>query len=264
MGGLARISDDDVKVMLGRIKIDHSIGGTEPMTGWFGGATFSDTGGATWNAVEPEIRLLPTWTEFFGGSSPIPIGDGRLLWTVSGTVERDAQWQAGVTTSGPDARDFTPITLVAAAPDRDYSDIDAVRLRDGRLMAVVREHLTLQSVVAVSDDEGVSWSRPWPTPFQGSNIRLWTLRSGGVVCAFRDEDPNRRGVSLAVTDDGGRRWTDAGQLYSADLGAAHVPGSVCGYPDMVDLGDGTIGVVLHTYPSTEGTELHWLRLRDRT
>ena len=35
MGGLARIADDNVKVMMGRILIDLSLGGTEPMTGWY-------------------------------------------------------------------------------------------------------------------------------------------------------------------------------------------------------------------------------------
>jgi hypothetical protein len=39
---------------------------------------------------------------------------------------------------------------------------------------------------------------------------------------------------------------------------------VCGYPDLVTLGSGDIGAVLHTYPTADGIELHWLRLRDRT
>jgi hypothetical protein len=33
---------------------------------------------------------------------------------------------------------------------------------------------------------------------------------------------------------------------------------------MVDLGGGEIGAVLHTYPTADGIELHWLRLRDRS
>jgi hypothetical protein len=158
------------------------------------------------------------------------------------------------------------VTLVAAAPDRDYSDIDAVRLRDGRLMAAVREHLTLQSVVSLSEDDGATWSGLAPTPFKGSNVRLWTLRSGAVACAFRDEDPGRRGVSLAVTADGGRTWTDAGQLYAADLGASHVPGSVCGYPTFapIDPEGERVAAALHTYPTTTGSDLHFFVLRDRS
>ena len=45
MGGLARIADDNVKVMLGRILIDLSLGGTEPMTGWYVASTTTRDGG---------------------------------------------------------------------------------------------------------------------------------------------------------------------------------------------------------------------------
>ena len=33
--GLARVADDNVKMFLGRMRIDLSLGGTEPMTGWW-------------------------------------------------------------------------------------------------------------------------------------------------------------------------------------------------------------------------------------
>ncbi|MBM4409174.1 MAG: exo-alpha-sialidase [Chloroflexi bacterium] len=263
-GGLVRLFDGRLRLGYGQIQVDRSLPGREPMTGWFGSATFSADGGETWSAPEPEIRLFPTWTEFFGGSSPHPLADGRLLWTVSGTLERDREWQAGVTFSGPDARAFEPVTLVAAAPDRDYSDVDTVRLADGRFLAVVREHLTLQSVQAWSADEGRTWSPHRPTPFQGSNVRLWTLRSGAVMCAYRDEVPGRYGVSLSVTDDGGESWRFAGQLYAAGPEASHVPGSVCGYPTFAPLGDDLIAAALHSYPTPTGSDLHYLVLRERS
>ena len=270
-GGLVALPDGRLRLGYGQIQVDRSLPGTEPMTGWWGGATLSRDGGETWDAPGPEIRLFPTWTEFFGGSSPHLLSDGRLLWSVSGTLERDRQWQAGVTFSGPEADSFHPVTLVAAAPDRDYSDIDVVRLRDGRFLAIVREHLTLQSVQAWSADEGRSWTSPRPTPFRGSNVRLWALRSGAIICAYRDEDPARRGVSVSLTEDGGETWLDIGQIYAADEHAAHVPGSVCGYPTFAALphapgahaGD-LIAAALHTYPTEVGSDLHLLVLRDRS
>ncbi len=264
MGGLARIADDHVKVMLGRIKIDPSIGGTEPMTGWYMAAATTRDGGETWSEPGDEIRLFPHWTEMYGASNPHPLSDGRLLWAAMGTQGRDEGWHAGVTFSDIGGETFEPPTIIAREPGLDYSDIDVVRLNDGRFLAVVREHQTRQSAWSHSSDEGRTWSPIQPTPFKGSNIKLFRLRSGTVVCAYRDEDPERRGVSISATDDGGATWRLLGQLYAADPDAEHVPGSVCGYPDMVDLGDGTIGCVLHTYPSAEGTELRWLRLRDRT
>jgi len=264
MGGLARIADDDVKVFLGRIRIDLSLGGTEPMTGWYVASATTRDGGDSWSEPSPEIRLFPEWTELYGASNPHPLADGRLLWAVMGTMGRDVAWHAGVSISDPAGERFGPPTIIARADGRDYSDIDVVRLDDGRFLAVIREHQTRQSVSSHSNDEGRTWSPIQPTPFLASNVKLFRLRSGAVVCAYRDEDPTRRGVSLSVTRDGGASWAFAGQLYAAAADALHEPGSVCGYPDLVRLGSGEIGAVLHAYPSSDGTQLHWLRLRDRT
>ena len=264
MGGLARIADDNIKLMLGRILIDLSLGGTEPMTGWYVASATTRDGGESWSEPSPEIRLFPEWTELYGASNPHPLADGRLLWAVMGTRGRDIAWHAGVSVSDPDGEHIEPPTIIAQADGRDYSDIDVARLDDGRFLAVIREHQTRQSVWSTSADEGRTWSAIQPTPFLGSNIKLFRLRSGAIACAYRDEDPSRRGVSLSVTDDGGATWSSAGQLYAAGPDAQHEPGSVCGYPDVARLGSGELGVVLHAYPSSEGTQLHWLRLRDRT
>jgi len=265
MGGIARVADDNVKLILGRIFIDPSLGGTEPMTGWWTGSSTTRDGGATWEEPGDEIRLFPHWTELYGASNPHRLADGRLLWAVMGTKGRDVGWHAGVSLSDPDGDRFEPPTIIAEADGLDYSDIDVARLGDGRFLAVVREHQTRQSVQSYSADDGRTWSPITPTPFLGSNIKLFALRSGAIVCAFRDEDPARRGVSLWATEDDGATWRDAGQLYAAGTDARHEPGSVCGYPDLVVLGNGDIGAVLHAYPTEEdGTLLHWLRLRDRT
>ncbi len=264
MGGLARIGDDDIKILLGRILIDLSIGGTEPMTGWWVASSTTRDGGETWEEPSPEIRLFPEWTELYGASNPHPLSDGRLMWAVMGTKGRDFGWHSGVSFTDASGETFTPPTMIAEVDGLDYSDIDVVRLTDGQFLAVIREHQTLQSVWSTSSDEGATWSPIRPTAFKGSNIKLFRLRSGAVVCVYRDEDPTQRGVSLSMTEDGGETWTSLGQLYAGGPASQHEPGSVCGYPDMVDLGGGEIGAVLHTYPTSDGIELHWLRLRDRS
>jgi len=265
MGGLARVSDELVHLVLGRVRFDLALGGTEPMTDWFVAIATSRDGGRTWSNPGPEIRLFPYWTEMYGASNPHVVKDGRLMWAVMGTMGRDEGWHAGATFSDPEARVFTPPVVIAREPSLDYSDIDVVRLASGRFLAVVREHRTRQSVLAHSDDEGKTWTRPRPTPFKGSNLKLFRLRSGAVLCAYRDEDPGQRGVSLSATRDGGKTWRFCGQLYAAGPEAAYRPGHVCGYPDLVSLGGDEIGCVLHGYPTERGAiELHWLRLRDRT
>jgi hypothetical protein len=261
MGGLARVSDDNIKLMLGRIFIDLSVGGTEPMTGWWVASSTTRDGGDSWEEPSPEIRLFPHWTELYGASNPHRLSDGRLLWAVMGTLGRDVGWHAGVSLSDPDGNRFEPPMIIAREAGRDYSDIDVVRLVDQRFLAVIREHKTRQSVWSTSDDEGATWSPVRPTAFKGSNIKLFRLRSGAIVCAYRDEDPDRHGVSISLTEDGGESWTSLGQLYAAGPEALHEPGSVCGYPDLVGLGDGEIGAVLHSYPTADGIQLHWLRDR---
>ena len=114
MGGFARIADDDIKLMLGRIQIDLSIGGTEPMTGWYVASTTTRDGGESWSDLSPEIRLFPEWTELYGASNPHRLSDGRLLWAVMGTRGRDIGWHAGVSVSDPAGDHIEPPTIIAA------------------------------------------------------------------------------------------------------------------------------------------------------
>jgi len=262
MGGLARVADDNVKMILGRMRIDLSLGGTEPMTGWWVASSTTRDGGDSWGEPSPEIRLFPHWTELYGASNPHPLADGRLLWATMGTMGRDVGWHAGVSISDAAGEHFDPPTIIAQADGLDYSDIDVVRLDDGRFLAVVREHKTRQSVFSTSADEGATWSPIRPTAFKGSNIKLFRLRSGQVVCVYRDEDPAQRGVSVSLTGDAGESWMSLGQLYAAGPESLHEPGSVCGYPDLVALGGNEIGAVLHPYPDADGIQLQWFRLRD--
>jgi hypothetical protein len=45
---------------------------------------------------------------------------------------------------------------------------------------------------------------------------------------------------------------------------ANAAGVPCGYPDFIDLGDGRLGCVLHTFRDAAGmVDLHWLVLRIR-
>jgi hypothetical protein len=265
MGGLARLSDDLIRLIVGRIKLDFALGGLEPISDWYVCALESRDGGRTWSDPGPEIRLFPCWTELYGTSNPHPLPDGRYLWACMGTLGRDTGWRAGVTFTGPRGDDFAPPTIIAAAPDRDFADLDVVRLADGRFFAVIREFVTKESVSSHSRDGGRTWSPIRPTGFKGANIKLHRLRSGALLCVYRDEDPARPGVSCSVSDDSGETWRFVGQLYVAGADTTDTPGSPCGYPDIVSVGDDRLLCVLHTYPDADGhVDLHLLRLVDRS
>jgi hypothetical protein len=265
MGGLARFSEDLLRLVLGAARIDFSLGGDEPFADWYAGYVDSHDGGRTWSEPSPEVKLFPMWTEMYGASNPHRLSDGTFMSAVMGTVGRDEQWHSGVTFCGPPDYEYARPVIIAKDPDRNYSDTDVVRLADGRFLAVVREHITLDSVFAHSADEGRTWTDIRPTGFKGSNVKLLKLRSGAVICSYRDEDPSRRGVSVSVTRDGGENWEIVGSLYAAGDDADHTAGYRCGYPDMVYTGERDIACVLHTYRGQSGAiDLHFLRLRDLT
>lgn len=265
MGGLVRFHDGLIRLIVGQLRIDPRLGGDEPFSEWRIWGSDSFDGGTSWSALGPEIRLFPCWTELYGASNPHALADGRYLLACMGTVGRDEGWHAGVViTDAHGAVSGKPV-IVAAAPGRNFSDIDVARLPDGGLLAVVREHVSRQSYCTRSADEGRTWGPIRPTGFSGANIKLLRLRSGDVLCTYRDEDPERRGVSCSVTRDRGDSWTGVGQLYSAPQDTRHQPGLLCGYPDMVYTAKDEIVCVLHTYPDGEGRiDLRLLRLRDRT
>ena len=224
LGGLFRFSDDLIRLILGRVKMDESLGGDEPFTHWSVTSIDSHDGGRSWAEPGPEIHLFPHWTEMYGASNPHPLSDGRYMLGVMGTVGRDEQWHSGVTFTDADASHYTPPVIIAQAPDRNFNDIDIVRLSDGRFLAVIREHVTRRAFYSHSQDEGQTWTKVRPTGFMGANVKLIRLRSGAIVCAYRDEDPERRGISCSVSEDGGQTWRLIGQLYIADYDVPHKPG----------------------------------------
>ena len=264
LGGIAHVRDDLLHLVVGRVKFDASLGGDEPFAGWFAGATTSRDGGRSWSDVTDEIQLYPMWTEFYGTSNPFRRSDGRLIWSVIGTKGRDLEWMSGVSTTGPEDLAFTPPVIVAADPARNFADTDLIRVGGDRFIAVIREMVEKDGWIAFSDDEARTWHGLRKVGFRAANIKLFKLADGTLLCAYRDEDPARHGVSVSTSRNGGQTWQFGGQLYS-DATARHIPGGLCGYPDMVSLGNGEIAAVLHTYAGTDGrADLQFFRLRDRT
>jgi hypothetical protein len=270
MGGLVRFTDDGIWLIAGRIQFDETLGGDEPLDGWHTAAAESRDGGNSWSELGPEIRLFPGWTELYGASNPHQLSDGRYLLAATGTRGRDRGWHAGVTFVDPPGQGlpgtgFSPVVVIAEAAGRNFADVDVVRLTDGRFLAVIREMVTRQAFCTLSADDGQTWSPVRPTGFMGSNIKLLRLRSGAVLCVYRDENPAQRGVSCSLTDDGGACWRLLGQLYRAPAATVHRPGYLCGYPDLVYTGADEISCVLNSYPDSAGRiDLHWLTLHDRT
>jgi hypothetical protein len=156
--------------------------------------------------------------------------------------------------------------IVAEHPRLGFGDMDVVRLSDGRFLAVARVFGGHPSVFAHSDDEGRTWTQPRPADFAGANIKLHRLRSGAVLCAYRDERGNRSGVACSVSENAGESWRRIGWLAAPSPGEPpKADGVRCGYPDIVRIDDRSLGCVLHpAADATGGVDLRWLHLEDRT
>ena len=265
LGGLMRFADNRIVLGMGRMQMDQSLPGEEPCTAWYMTTTVSDDGALSWSKPGPEIRLFPEWTELYGASNPHQLTNGQFMLAVIGTQARDTGWQAGVTFTSDGGETFSPPIIVAQADGIGFGDMDLVRLPDQRFLAVARAFGGHSSVSSYSGDEGQTWTPIQSTNFCGANINLTLLKSGAILCSYRDEGKERAGVSCSLSEDAGESWRFVGQLSASPTITTRMPGAQCGYPDIVQIGPETMGCVLHPYPDNEGRiNLHWLELRDRT
>ena len=201
MGGLVRFADDRLWLVLGRIRFDAALGGDEPMDGWHTAAIESRDGGRTWSEPGPEIRLFPCWTSCTARATPTASRTGATSSPPS------ARW--GATGAGSPAPPSSTSRRGPPGPaSRRWCRSPGRRTgtsrtrtscawRTARLLAVIREMVTRQAFSAHSADEGRTWSPVRPTGFPGANIKLHRLRSGAVLCAYRDEHPARAGSAAA-------------------------------------------------------------------
>lgn len=253
MGGLAHISDDHLVMIIGRIKIDHSLGGDEPFSGFYTTSKHSFDQGKTWSEETSEIKIFPFWTELYGTSNPHLTSTNKLMWACMGTKGRDEGWHAGITFSSYPHKSFETPIIIAEEENRNFSDIDILQLSKSHYLSVIREHITKNSVSSYSIDGGKTWSKTKKTGFQGANIKLLQLSSGAIICTYRNENLNPKGISISQSKNNGKSWDKIGQLYEPDDdNVAHEPGSLCGYPDMIKINKNEILCFFHTYPDKFG------------
>ena len=157
---------------------------------------------------------------------------------------------AAVAFSSDMGRTWTNKTVVARSSKVTFYEPAITRMPDGRFMAVIRtQNPPFDSYLAYSADEGRTWTEPRSLPFQGQTPFLFGLRSGAIACFYRDRDPQRPGVSVSVTPDGGKEWTYAAQVYrGTDWN--------CGYPSAVRLPDGRLFCVYYSCYEGFGSEVH--------
>ena len=218
----------------------------------------STDGGRSWSDLGAPLGFEPGLLEVFGPGSPIRTADG-LLFSACILPDATAEWYAATFLTDDAVTQLRDLRVVARTPGLQYSDIDLVRRADGALVGVIREDTPPRyGLVGVESlDEGRTWSAPWLLDIRGASHALRVLADGSIAIVYRDREEGRPGLSLAISRDGGRTYTFAGQVHAAR-------GPFLGWPAWADLPDGTLGLVYCTAVVDGESELRFARLRDRS
>jgi len=153
---------------------------------------------------------------------------------------------------------FDPASII------DYDEPAVLRLRDGRLVCMLRTHIhpsgdQKNTAFVVSEDDGFTWSQPKWTNIWGYPSELINLHDGRVLMVYGYRRPTY-GTRGCISEDG-LTWDRANEFVIREGGvpqcnagrAAQInwqhPGPYLhiGYPSVCQLDDGTIVTAYHEW-----------------
>lgn len=214
----------------------------------------STDNGHSWSDFGAEVVLYPGgWTEPNTGGHIQVLSDGRWMMPAYGADTPDGVTYPIVAFSDDQGQTWGGRSIISrGSPGVTLYEPTITRLRDGRFMAIIRTmDPPFTSYQSYSVDEGATWTAPKPVSFQGQTSYLVELRSGAILCAYRDMTPDRFGVSASVTCDNGTTWEYAARLYEGTDWN-------CGYPSLVRLPSGELFCVYYTCYEGGNSEVHGL------
>ncbi|MBI3943943.1 MAG: exo-alpha-sialidase [Chloroflexi bacterium] len=218
--------------------------------------TYSTDNGLTWGALGKELRLFEGWTEPNTYGMMQVLSDGRWMIPAYGSDSLGGPTYSIVAFSQDQGQTWGERVIVAQSQDILFYEPALMRLEDGRFLAVIRtQDPPFDSYQTYSVDEGRTWTSPKRTGFSGQTPYLFRLRSGAILCAYRDRDPHRLGISYSITEDGGETWFYGGPLYRS-------PHWNCGSPGLVRLPSGDVFCVYYTAYTEGNCEVQGLILRE--
>jgi len=136
---------------------------------------------------------------------------------------------------------------------RDYDEPAVVALKDGRLLAMLRSHVSPRMdppggylYMALSEDGGVSWSKARKTSMWGHPAHLLALRDGRVLCTYGYRMHPDPGVRAAVSADG-VQWNPQDIFTVKTMPEVDSDHLQIGCPSSVELDDGRILTAYQTW-----------------
>ena len=141
--------------------------------------------------------------------------------------------------------------LVAAGAGHSFEEPAPLLLRDGRIVMLMRDNETRIMHAVHSNDAGRTWSPPQSTGIEDYPADMVELADGRLVCVAGRRRPPF-GITLYVSDDGGRTWNaDAPLAVRANL-----PNRDLGYPAAALRSDGSLYVAYYAQDSAGITGIH--------
>lgn len=212
-----------------------------------------------------DLELLCEKSGILGKNKPIYINSNVILIP----VEDEISWDPGFLRSDDSGKTWE---LIMVSSNKKVIQPSVVNLSDNSLLAYARswEGKIFQMV---SQDYGLSWSKPEPTslPNNNSGIDMTLLQSGNLVLVFNREGLGkglrdngetawgpRNPLNIAISEDEGESWPHGKIIekenqkndYYEDLTNIEVP--VIGeysYPSIIQDSEGLINIV-YTYERT--------------
>ena len=187
------------------------------------------------------------------------LDDGTLVTACFG------RWKGGTVPTGhfsyalrsEDKGESWKLIPIGDDPNRDFDETDLLLLPDGRILAMLRSYefpsgseegswaegnISWSSGPqrpylhqSFSNDGGLTWSKPEPTPMWGYPPQLTLLESGAIHCTYA----HRRypyGIRACLSHDNGKSWDIENEIIVRDDSIT----GIVDYPTSVQLSDGTI------------------------
>jgi sialidase-1 len=223
--------------------------------------SFSQDGGHAWTE-KTRVNRHPFHVAWARGPV-LEMEDGALLLPLSG-LQGDRYHaldepiisillrsnDRGVTWDYHSTMAFDPTGL------RDYDEASVVRLRDGRLLCMLRSHERPRRdpeggylYQTFSEDGGKSWSDPVKTMLWGHAADLVQLQDGRVLCTYGYPMLPNPGIRGCVSEDG-RHWESENIFVIKSVPSAASQCIQIGSPASVQFRDGTILTAYHAHGLT--------------
>ena len=129
-----------------------------------------------------------------------------------------------------------------------------VQLQNGEILMLLRNGSS-HHYETRSNDGGLTWTSPMPSPLTGSNTPTALLRNernpGEIVAVWNSNPLQRWPLVASSSSDGGRNWSAPRTLAN--------PGRQVSYPGLAQLADGTFIAVWQEDPAAGGRDIRWAR-----